>query len=673
VRKILNFRNKIGYRLIIVFILLIIVSLSALGITSYIKSTAILKENLKENSFQVVEQIEENMRTFIEENEFNITQMSKNPNVQLVISNPDLKMWMMETFKSYKETHPFVESIYLATINRDMYTYPQLDLPEGYDPVEKDWYKNTLSKNDIIWDKPYKGIVTGKMLTTIYIPVYNTYNNNNELVGVLGIDICLESFSTKVNELKIGKNGYAVLVDKNLNFITNKNKELIGKHIDVKKVEEAINKINEGSVEYSKNEQGISKDKIALFTKIDKLEWTLIATIYNDEIRDDTKVLFNNTLIIGISSLLLAVFASIIFSKNLTKPINILSDNMEKIKKGDFTVRYNFKRKDEIGKIGEGFNEMLEDIGKLMNNIQDASHELNKSSQNLAGTSEEVSASAEEVAKTIDEIAKGASNQASESSKGSILASNLSDKLNELSESTEDMLNFTKEVMDANLIGVEVIEELKEITGLNNKETDKVGQAIFEQNNKAKSISNILDTISSIAGQTNLLALNASIEAARAGEAGKGFAVVADEIRKLAESSNNAASEIKEIVINIQNDSNKTVEIMNEAKKSTMSQSNAVSRVNDSFNIIIKSIDKITQKINSISEYVTNINNDKDNIVQAITNISFVSSETAASSEEVSASMQEQANAVEEVAKASDSLNELVINLNEEISKFKIR
>ncbi|WFD11741.1 methyl-accepting chemotaxis protein [Tepidibacter hydrothermalis] len=578
--KILNFRNKIGSRLIVVFILLITISLSTLGITSYVKSTAILEENLKDNSFQMVKQIEENMVTFIEENEFNIIQMSKDPNVQQVISNQDSKMWMMKTFKSYKEAHPFVESIYLATINRNMYLYPRLDLPEGYDPVEKDWYKNVLSKNDIVWEKPYKDIVTGKMVTTVYIPVYNT-NSNNELVGVLGVDLSLENFSAKVNKLKIGKKGGVVLVDKDLNLITHKNKELIGTHINVKEVEEAIKKINEGSVEYSKSEQGVSKDKIALFTKIDKLEWTIIGTMYVDEIRDDTKVLFNTTLIIGLISLLVAGFTSIIFSKNLTKPINILSNNMKKIQKGDFTVRCNFKSKDEIGQIGEGFNEMLDDIGKLMNNIQNTSQEVNKSAQNLAGTSEEVSASAEEVARTVDEIAKGASNQASESDKGSVLASNLADKLNELSESTDDMLNSTKEVIDANLIGVKVIEELKEITELNNKETKKVGQAIFEQNDKAKNIANILDTISSIADQTNLLALNASIEAARAGEAGRGFAVVADEIRKLAESSSNAANEIKEIVINIQNDSNKTVEIMNEAKKSTISQSNAVSRVND--------------------------------------------------------------------------------------------
>ncbi|TCO78729.1 methyl-accepting chemotaxis protein [Marinisporobacter balticus] len=661
----------IGAKLAIAFILLIAIPLCVLGISSYEKSVKIMETNLKTSSLQLTYEIKDSINNLMKGFEESTIQMSDEANVQQAIATEDSVQWMMKSFQSFIKAHPDAESIYLGTENKDMFIFPNAQFDEGYDPTQRPWYQDAVGKNDLIWTDPYIDATTGKQIITVAKPVYNSFNGN-EFVGVLAVDISLETLAEKVNAIQIGKRGYPVVLDRSLNIMTHKNKELIGKPTGVKELDEAVKEKNEGVIDYKREENGKMEQKFAAFTKLEKLGWTVFSAIYVDEIKEDLDGLLWNTLLIGIISLLIALFISYLFSKGLTKHIKLLLVDMERIKDGDLTILSDIKSKDEIGKLGEGFNAMIDEVGKLVKNVQTASREVSASAENLAATSEETSASAEEVAKTVEEIAKGATEQAADAEKGAMLTARLSNKFVELNNNTKEMLSSANEVMEANLDGIKVIGDLKNKTKLNSDATEKIEGAITELDSKTKYIGGILDTIASIAEQTNLLALNASIEAARAGEHGKGFAVVADEIRKLAEGSREAADEIKEIVINIQNDSNNTVQAMGEVKERSREQAYAVNEVNVSFDTISKSIDHIAGKIESISEYVNELNKDKDAIVGAIENISAVSEETAAASEEVSASMQQQSMAVEEVANASNKLNDLALKLNNEISRFKI-
>ncbi len=379
-----------------------------------------------------------------------------------------------------------------------------------------------------------------------------------------------------------------------------------------------------------------------------------------------------NIVFVAVASVV-AIVIGYIIAVGIGLTIRRLMVSISKAAKGDLTVEFDTDKKDEFGVLSKSLNDMTSNMKQLIGEVYQVGAKVTQSSTELSQTSEQILTSTKGISLTIDEIEGGVVQQADDTEKCMGQMARLSDQIGQVYSNTyeiEKKATDTKSIIGE---GVVTINELGEKAKATSEVTQTVIQSIEELEVKSRSINSFVGIINEIAAQTNLLSLNASIEAARAGEAGRGFAVVADEIRKLADQSVEAVSQIQDIVKDIQNKTQGTVESAKTAGEIVDSQTEALNKTVITFEKINTYVGGLVSNLDNISVGVKSIEAAKEDTLDAIRSISAVSQETAAASEEVSATANAQIGAVENLSHSATELEEDAKKLEKAIRLFKIQ
>lgn len=364
-----------------------------------------------------------------------------------------------------------------------------------------------------------------------------------------------------------------------------------------------------------------------------------------------------------------------IFNRN-KKSWDFLIKTLEEMEHGDFSFSF-----DKFEKTyGKNYLEpvfillagVCGTVRELIGNLENRTASLYVSGQELDQIAKSSAHIAGEVANTVEQLATGATSQVED-----ILLCN--DKVSEATKSSKDINEQVKEINSIAGEFAKIAEESKisleqtlvKITEL--KESSEFSAEKINQLGKlAQEIDKIVEIITGIASQTNLLALNASIEAARAGEHGKGFAVVAEEVKKLAEQSTNSASQIKDMVQKIQEDSEKAV-------ISTKTNLVKIDEGVKSFDLLKQNFDKIFNQsitINSkagvITTSVEGLVEKNSLVLNAMNSISDVTEANAAAAQQIAASTEEHSAGVQVLESHSADLLLIARDINVSASIFKI-
>lgn len=311
----------------------------------------------------------------------------------------------------------------------------------------------------------------------------------------------------------------------------------------------------------------------------------------------------------------------------LNSSVEEMLESMQKFSNGDLTVEVVPQRDDAIGNLFRGFNEAVYKIRTALMQIMQ-----------LTGNSK---AETEQIASNSRQIAAGSLTQAHQSGELAAaveqMAATIMDTTRNTTVSAESARTISNNAKEGSSILGETQKSMTHITVA----VDTNGKMIHQLVNNMVQVGDIARTIEDIADQTNLLALNAAIEAARAGEHGKGFAVVADEVRKLADRTRNATTEIGRSIQTIQKESKEVVQSMESSLGAVEKGSGMMGQVVSVFDRITADIHGLSDLINQVAASSEEQSAVTEQISQTINGISAVANEHAVGSEGLTRSVEE--------------------------------
>ena len=377
-------------------------------------------------------------------------------------------------------------------------------------------------------------------------------------------------------------------------------------------------------------------------------------------------------ILVIIGTLIISILASLFFARHMVKPLQQLIAYANSVAKGDLTVISNSKDQGEIGQLAVAFDKMVESLRGVIQQVNRSVDYLGDASEQLTTSVNQVAHASSSVAANVSQVASGTEEANQATTQTSNALTMLEEKVKIVQSNTEALATLAQTANEQTNKGQETIRQAVNQMQTIGASSDQVDKAVSKVAIGAQKISEIVGLISGIAGQTNLLALNAAIEAARAGEQGRGFAVVAEEVRKLAEQSQVAATQIIGMISENEVDINQAVTAVQEANRNITSGVVNVRAAGEQFQSIAQVAHKVGDYVKKVSGDAEAVASSTREIANASEQINRVIHNTAGQAQNVSAATEEQTASLQEIAASSQSLDKLAHELHNIIGQFRL-
>ena len=532
--------------------------------------------------------------------------------------------------------------------------HSKLDL----DPTTRDWWKQAIAKNGLIYTAPYKDFASGNMIVTVAEPLKIQGEQ-----AVFLADITLETLTNQVKKVSADENLQGFLLDADGAVVSHENEDFLPKEEGNTILSDALN-TDVCNVSELRDYDG--RMKFVSNASVDATGWTFGVTEDKAVI---TKQIARNVIIVIALGLVMLIVVTVMTAVSVRKSLAPMETMKKFVKEKVIGTQICHKQKNEIEEIRYLIQEMED---KFIGVIRQTKAESDNIHERMQGTNNkvvsinenimEIGAAMEETGANIDSQTANITmiNEACGSAAQSII--HLADEAQEMAANAKEVAcrveSMAKELLEDKESATQVAAESKERMQKAMQGAEVIGE-----------IANVSSAIQEIASQTNLLALNASIEAARAGEAGKGFAVVAEEIKKLSEDTGEEISKVNDLTAKVfesvkalfresnavlefingtvMSDYNKLETLVTEYQKDTGYYNQASESIGASAESVRDSVDSINEMIDSISmaqkelsDAATSVNENLQKITYSSENMSQETKEVLESVNSLQETMQ---------------------------------
>ena len=353
----------------------------------------------------------------------------------------------------------------------------------------------------------------------------------------------------------------------------------------------------------------------------------------------------NTSIAIIALGLILGIGFALWIIRSITRPLTNLQDTLVRVEQsGDLTLRVGAAGQDEVGHTAAAFDKMMAKIAALVGDTRQSAEAIAAAAQSMsaAGAQVEKSSGAQsEAATAVAAAVEQTSVSISETASNAHTADETATRARAEIEKTLAAVRVTADNVDS-------------LAGM----IDAASGDIARLAESSRQIEGIVQTIKDIADQTNLLALNAAIEAARAGEQGRGFAVVADEVRKLAENTTKATSEISGLIGGVQSEVDAAVARMQAANDKAGTTRERVIASTGALDAASADTGRVTESVRTIAAAVR----EQDVAVQQV----------AQRMEQIAQMTEENTAAAGNAADTARQLDGLAGKLREAVGRFKV-